>query len=88
VKSRESFYMYIRAGIVRCARRMSSDRRFWMRLRIAFVAVATMFGILMYILHLESVISLRITLPLAMLFTIIAVIFLNIAEKKYKSIPR
>jgi hypothetical protein len=67
---------------------MPSDRRFWIRIRIAFVAGAMMFGLLMYILHLKSVISLRITLPLAILFTIIAVTLLNIAEKKYKNIPQ
>ncbi len=64
---------------------MPNDRRFWIIIRIAFVAGAMVFGLLMYILHLKSVISLRITLPLAILFTIIAVILLNIAEKKYKN---
>jgi hypothetical protein len=64
---------------------MPSDRRFWIKIRIAFVAGVLIFGLLMYILHLKSVISLRITLPLAMLFTMIAVIILNIAEKKYRN---
>ena len=64
---------------------MLSDRRFWVSVRIAFVAVVIIFGILMYSLHLKSVISLRITLPLAMLFTIVAVILLNIAEKSTKT---
>lgn len=64
---------------------MPSDRRFWIMIRIAFVAGAMIFGLLMYILHLKSVISLRITLPLAIVFTTIAAIILNIAEKKYRN---
>jgi hypothetical protein len=67
---------------------MPSSRRFWLRIRIAFAAGAMMFGLLMYILHLKSVISLRITLPLAILFTIIAGILLNNAEKKHKYTPQ
>jgi hypothetical protein len=66
---------------------MSSNRRFWLIIRIAFAAGAIIFGLLMYILHLKSVISLRITLPLAILFTIIAGILLNIAERKYQNTP-
>lgn len=65
---------------------MPTDRHFWIRIRLAFVAGALIFGLLMYILHLKSVISLRITLPLAMIFTMIAGVILNIAEKKYKNI--
>lgn len=64
---------------------MPSNRRFWIIIRIAVAEGAIIFGLLMYILQLNSVISSRITWPLATLFTIIAGVLVTIAEKKYKS---
>jgi hypothetical protein len=64
---------------------MPSNRTFWILIRIAVAEGAIICGLLIYILHLKSVISLRITLPLAILFTLIVGILLNNAEKKHKN---
>jgi hypothetical protein len=64
---------------------MPSDRRFWIMLRIAVAELAIIFGLLMYILQLNSVIRPLQTWPFASIFTIITFILLSIAEKKYRN---
>jgi len=65
---------------------MPSDRRFWIIIRIAVAEGAIIFGLLMYILQLNSVISSTFTWPLATIFTLIAMVLLAIAERKHKNI--
>lgn len=67
---------------------MPSDRNFWITIRIGVAEAAIIFGLLMYILQLKSVIRPLQTWPLAGIFASIAFILLSIAEKKYKNIPQ
>ena len=62
---------------------MPSSRSFWIIVRIAVAEAAIIFGLLMYILQLESVIRPLSTWPLAGIFAAIAFTLLAIAEKKY-----
>jgi len=64
---------------------MPSNRRFWIIIRISVAEAAIIFGLLMYILQLKSVISPLSTWPLATIFTLIAMVLLAIAERKYKN---
>jgi len=64
---------------------MSSNRSFWIIIRIAVAEGAIIFGLLMYILQLNSVISSTFTWSLPTIFTLIAMVLLAIAERKYKN---
>ena len=83
MKSRKNFYMYIEVYIVQRARRMSSDRRFWIMIRIAVVELIIIFALLRYILQLKSLIRPISAVSSAGMFSAIAVLLLSIVKKKY-----
>jgi hypothetical protein len=56
-----------------------------MMIRIAVVELDIIFGLLMYILQLNSVIRPLQTWPLASIFAAITGLILYIAEKKYRN---
>ena len=64
---------------------MSSDRRFWILIRIAVLELIIIFALLMYILQLKSVIGPLQTWSLAGIFVSIAAMILSIVEKKYRN---
>jgi hypothetical protein len=64
---------------------MSSERRFWIMIRIAIVELVIIFALLMYILQLNSLIRPISAMSSAVMFSAIAVLLLSIVKKKYKN---
>jgi hypothetical protein len=64
---------------------MSSDRRFWIMIRIAAVELVIIFALLMYILQLKSLIRPVSAMSLAVMFSAIAVLLLSIVNRKYRN---